>query len=52
MQDGDTALILAAVKGHFKVVELLIRNGAQVQRENKVIRCNGLLSASYVSGLG
>ena len=48
MQDGDTALILAASKGHFKVVELLIRNGAQVQRENKVIRCKGLLSASYV----
>ena len=50
MQDRDTALILAARKGHLKVVELLIRHGAQVQHQNKVIRYKGLLSAWYVWG--
>ena len=41
IQYGSTALMNAAAKGHLEVADLLIRNGAQVQHENKVIRGNG-----------
>ena len=35
-QDGDTALILASVKGHLTVVDSLIEKGAKVDHADKV----------------
>ena len=35
-QNGDTALIYAAERGHISVVELLLNRGAQVNMQNNV----------------
>ncbi len=38
-QNGNTALILAAMKGHIDVVQLLLKNGASIDNKNKVCVC-------------
>ena len=38
MQRGSTALVRAAFKGHRDVVELLLRNKAQIEHANEVSR--------------
>ena len=35
-QDGNTALLEAAYKGHLPVVEFLLTKGANLEAENKV----------------
>ena len=51
----DTALTIAADKGHYKFVELILRHGASVDVKNKKgnsplwLTCNGeLLSCTYI----
>ena len=41
MQFGSTALMLAAFKGHFDIVKLLLESGAQKDLQNKVTRREG-----------
>ena len=36
VQNGATALIMAAQEGHLKVVEKLIASGAEINHQNKV----------------
>ena len=38
MQNGETALLYATQYGHFDIADILLRHGASVQHENKVIR--------------
>ncbi len=37
MQDGDTALTLAANKGHLDIVKQLLQHGARVDLQDKVM---------------
>jgi ankyrin repeat protein len=37
LQDGDTALHLAAMWGHPEVINLLVKHGAAVEVRNKVV---------------
>ena len=39
LQDGDTALIKAAEKGHTSTMETLVHHGAAVDIQNKVASC-------------
>ena len=39
IQDGKTALMMASSKGHVSCVELLLNNGADADRSDKV-RCS------------
>ena len=38
LQDGETLLYCAVDNGHDKIVEMLIRAGANVNTDNKVVR--------------
>ena len=40
VQDGNTALILASLKGHTSIVEMLLIKRADINHKNKV-RCRG-----------
>ena len=41
MQDGETALMKAALKGHGDIVKLLLESGAQKDLQNEVRRREG-----------
>ena len=41
MQNGFTALMLAAINEHRDMVELLLGHGAQIEHQTKVIRGDG-----------
>ena len=36
LQDGDTPLMVASIRGHTKCVQLLLDRGAQVNHQDKV----------------
>ena len=45
MQNGETALLYATQYGYLEIAELLLRHGASVLHENKVMRgkdCEGV----------
>ena len=42
MQSGQTALIIAAIRGYIKTVQELLRAGANVHLEDEVIRVLGM----------
>ena len=46
LQDGTTPLILASLKGHKDIVEVLLNHGAEVDLPNKVSVC---VSCSYLN---
>ena len=46
IQDGETALERASINGHHKVVELLLRAGANPDLQNKVRIVDGGLNLS------
>ena len=50
MQMGKTALTWSAYNGHLEMAKLLIRHGASVQHENKVIRGKDSEGASVFVG--
>ena len=50
MQSGETALLYATQYGHFDIADILLRHGASVQHENKVIRGKDSEGASVFVG--
>ena len=42
---GETALITAVRQGHYEVVDILLRHGANVNLRNKVRYCFSLIAA-------
>ena len=51
MQDGDTALILAASNGHSSMVTLLVEKGADITAKSKVSIRDEMICKHYSDGL-
>lgn len=49
LQDGDTALILAAKRGHGEIVELFLKKRVDVNKKGLVSHNEDVQSSQYVS---